>query len=202
MGFFNFFKKKKNASKGITNVFEEMRLQEEGKKLTNQGISYRNLGEYEKAMKIFMEAITKFSYMPAITYIGTTAILKGDIDGAIKWFEISIKKPPKGSNYMEFEWQNQLGLIYLYHKNDPDEAKNKFEAALRAPKPDKISDEIYKVIISETHRNLAAAHLLLGELDEAYFYAMKRLAVDPDCEKSQKIVSVCVETRKSNNFPF
>ncbi len=191
MGIFNFFRKNK-PPKEVEKVFEKMRLELEGRKLADEAISYRNLGEYNKAFELLRKAIEKYNYKPAITLIGTTAMIKGDFDGAIDWFEVNIKNPPKEEEYLLIEWYSNLGVIHLFKKEDCETACTIFEKALSIPKPSEISDDKYEAMISPIHRDLAIAYLACGQISLAASFARKRLAYDPNCEKSQRVISMCL----------
>ncbi len=171
MSFLNPFRKDRRPPKAVEKVFEKMRVELEGRKLADEAISYRNLGEYEKALRLLMDAVQKYNYTPALTLVGTTALLKGDIDGAINWFEANIKDPPKGSSYLAIEWYANLGVIYLYKKEDCKKACVMCEKALSLSKPIEINDEQYNTTISAVHRDLAVAYLACGEISLALDFA-------------------------------
>jgi tetratricopeptide (TPR) repeat protein len=200
MGFFNIFKKDKKPPKEFEKIFEKMKIQLEGKKLADEAISYQNLGEYERAYNLLMESIEKFNYLPAITLIGTTALLKGDIEKAIEWFEINIKNPPKGGSHLIIEWYANLGLIYFRKKEDIEKARMIYEKALCIPKPPEISDGLYNTIISGVHRDIAVVYLISGEISLANNFARKRLAFDPDCASSKKVLAMIAE--QQNSIPY
>ncbi len=71
---------------------KKMAREEEGRKLADQAISYRNVGNFNKALELLKRALTEFDYKPAIVLIGTTAVLKGEIKNAIRWFELQIEE--------------------------------------------------------------------------------------------------------------
>lgn len=191
MDLLKLFRKDKTLPKGVERVFEKMKFEMEGRKLADQAISYRNLGEYQKALLLLREALEKYRYMPAVTLIGTTAMIKGDIDGAIDWFEGNIRSPMKGAEYLLIELYGNLGAIYLYKKEDARQARALFERALTLPKPDDMSDEHYATSLSLIHRDIAVTYLALGEEFLARDFATKRLKFNPDCDSSKRVISMC-----------
>jgi len=202
MSLLNPFRKNKKPPKEVEKVFEEMRVGLEGRKLADEAISYRNLGEYNKALRLLMDALEKYGYKPAITLIGTTALLKGDIEGAIKWFETNIKDHPKDEDGLLIEWYGNLGVIYLYKKEDWKTARVICERALNIPKPPKISDEQYEFMISLVHRDVAVAYLACGEITLALDFARKRLAFDPNDDSSKKVISMCLAQKNSSSLNY
>lgn len=206
MSFLNPFRKDKRPprpSKAVEKIFEKMRVELEGRKLADEAISYRNLGEYEKALRLLMDAVQKYNYTPALTLIGTTILLKGDVDGAIDWFDANIKNPPKGSSYLAIEWYANLGVIYLYKKEDCKKACVMCEKTLSPSKPIEISDEQYNITISAVHRDLAVAYLACGEISLALDFAKKRLAFNPGCDTSKKVISMCsAQLNKTSHAPY
>jgi tetratricopeptide (TPR) repeat protein len=200
MSFFNFFRNDKKPPKAVERVFEKMKVDLEGRELSDKAISYRNLGEYDKALTLLKDAIEKYNYKPAITLIGTTALLKGDVDSAISWFEVNIKKPPKDARYLLIEWYANLGVIYLYKKEDFTTACTMFEKALNIPKSDELSNAKYEAMISPIHRDIAIAYLACGENTLAVDFAKKRLASDPNCEKSKKVISMSLARRNKTSL--
>ncbi|MBM3150707.1 MAG: tetratricopeptide repeat protein [Chloroflexi bacterium] len=188
-------RKEKKPPKGVERIFERMKKQLEGKMMADEAISYRNLGEYEKAYKLLIESFEKYRYLPAITLIGTTALLKGDIDKAIEWFEVNIENPPEGSGYLLIEWYANLGLIFFQNKQDYSKARTIYEKALGIPKSSDIDDGLYNTMISGVHRDIAAVYMRCGQISLAADYARKRLAFDPDCEISKKVLAACLANK-------
>lgn len=191
MSIFNRFRKEKKPPKEMIKVFEEMKTQMEGHKLADEALSYRNLGEYEKAYGLLMKSLQNYHYLPAITLIGTTAVIQGNIEKAIEWFELNTINPPKGNGYLIIEWYANLGLIYFLKKHDLEKARSIYEKALSIPKSNGIDDGSYDLIISGVHRDIAVVYFMCGQIILAAKYARIRLDFNPDCEIGKEILEAC-----------
>jgi tetratricopeptide (TPR) repeat protein len=190
MGFFNFFKKKEKAPpKEVRLVFEKMKRQMEGRKLADQAISYRNVGNYDKAFSLLEMALVDFGYKPAITLIGTTKVLQGDIEGAIEWFSDQLNTLREDGDYPVMEIYANLGSIYNKYLHDYTKALYMYNKALDLPRLNSVSEEHYRLMLSNVHHDMAIVYVNLGELSLAREYAKKRLGVQPDCADSKAIMA-------------
>ena len=191
MGLIDFFRKKEGIPKAVERVFEKMKRELEGKKLADQAISCRNLGNFEKAFSLLRRALTEFDYKPAILLIGTTAVVKGDINGAIEWFTTSIEDQHKRGDAPLIELYANLGSIYCKHRQECGKAIDLYRKALDAPRPPIYGEDYYLLCVSAVHRDMAVAFQTLGSYSNARAYAVNTLQVDPDCSVSKAIISFC-----------
>jgi tetratricopeptide (TPR) repeat protein len=209
MGLFQFFKKKEKAPpKETQNLIIQMSRNLEGQKLVNEAISYRNLGNFDKAFSLLEKALFEFTYTPAVTLIGTTMVLKGDIDHATQWFLEMIQSFSNKGNPSELrkaldvidptlgdglliELYANIGSIYNKYRKDYCKALQMYEKALIIPKPNSIGQDGYSLMISNIHHDMAIVHLNLGDFVLARKYAMKRLEVQPNCNNSKAIIAHC-----------
>jgi tetratricopeptide (TPR) repeat protein len=103
--------------KEVQRVFEHMKRNLEGRRLADEAISYRNLGNYNRALELLKKALEEFDYKPAITLIGTTAVLKGDVEGAIQWFSLAIEQHLKRGDFPLIELYANLAVC---RRGNPD----------------------------------------------------------------------------------
>ncbi|TVL97529.1 MAG: hypothetical protein CV087_22240 [Candidatus Brocadia sp. WS118] len=190
MGIFSLFKKKKplDPPKEVRDVMEKMARMEEGRKLADQAISYRNVGNFNKALELLKRALTDFDYKPAIILIGTTAVLKGDIKNAVLWFELQIKEREKANDFPLIELYANLGSIYHKYYKNHKKALEQYIKALKAPRPSILDEEAYLHMESNVYHDMA---IVYGHLDDAMRSrqcAEKCLRVKPDCPVCRKIL--------------
>jgi tetratricopeptide (TPR) repeat protein len=197
MGIFDFLRKKKEEPpKALKRVFDIMGREFEGRKLVDEAISYRNLGDYEKALKLLYRALTEFKYAPAATLIGTTAVIKGDIDGAIRWFELQIKERGAANDPPLIELYANLGSIYNKYRRDYAKALQMYEMALKAPRPGIYDDQAYAQMESNVNHDIAVVYWTLRDHAKAREYAEARLRIQPDCPDCQKIIEQLTRQEK------
>jgi|688.fasta_scaffold74973_1 tetratricopeptide (TPR) repeat protein len=197
MRIFDMFKKKKEElPEAVKRVFDVMGREFEGRKLTDEAISYRNLGDYEKALTLLHRALTEFKYAPAATLIGTTAVIKGDIDGAIRWFELQIKERGAANDLPLIELYANLGSIYNKFRRDYAKALQVYEMALKAPRPGIYDDQAYALMVSNVYHDIAVVYWTLKNNAKAREYAEARLRIQPDCPDCQKIIEQLTRQEK------
>ena len=187
MGLFEFFKKKEKAPRDLRPILDKMKLHMEGRKLADEAISYRNFGDYGKAFQLLETSLRDYNYTPAITLIGTTKVLQGDINGAIQWFLKHLNTVSTDA-YPILELYANLGSIYNKYLNAYSEALQMYEKALEMPRPRTISEDNYRIMVSMVHHDMAIVYDNLGELSLARDYAKRRLEVVPDCPDCTEIV--------------
>jgi tetratricopeptide (TPR) repeat protein len=191
MGFFSrFFAKGESVPRELRPVFEEMRRNEEGRKLADQAISYRNVGNFDKALKLLMQALSEFGYDPAIILIGTTAVKKGNVAEAVRWFELQIKAKEKSRDFPLIELYANLGSIYHKHYQDDDKALAAYANALRAPRPSVYDEVAYSHMESNVYHDMAVVYSKMDDFIGARRSAEKCVRLRPDCP-------VCGEIAKS-----
>jgi tetratricopeptide (TPR) repeat protein len=192
MGFFDFFKKKKPATE-VEKVFEKIHAQLKAKRIVDQAISHRNLGQYDKAICILRDVLKKYPvYTPAKSVLGVTLMKKGDIDDAERHFKNMLTEYVDGKNYPLAEIYANLGSLYHnYRKNIPTSLEY-YRLALNSPKPDDVSDEEYRFILSGVYRDLCVIYSCdIGDLGLAKRYALRRLEVVKDCPTARKVYNLC-----------
>ena len=190
MGFLGLFKKK-GPPKEVRDTLRTMMREEEGRKLADEAISYRNVGNFQKAFELLKRAATEFDYKPARVLIGTTAVLKGDIEGAIGWFEVQIKELEHDNEFPLIELYANLGSIYSKCHKDYARALEIYVKALQAPRPAIIADEGYSHMESNVYHDMAIAYCNLGDAVQARQCAEKRMQVEPDCPDCKKVLAFC-----------
>lgn len=210
MGLFKFLRKKeKDPPKEVKKVFAKMDRFMEGRKLADEAISYRNVGNYDKAFRLFEISLRDFNYTPAITLIGTTKVLQGDINGALKWFMDKLNTV-SADEYPIIEFYANVGSIYNKYLSDYSKAVKMYEKALKMPRPYSISEDNYRVMVSMVHHDMAIVYKNLGNLSLASKYAKLRLEVVPDCSDCLELISSIAKTslptstkeESSPYFPF
>ncbi len=189
MGLFDFFKKKDPNSppREVREVMKKMARMLEGRKLADRAISYRNVGDFDKALRLLYRALTEFDYKPAILLIGNTAVKKGDIGNAIRWFKLQIKEQANKDGFPLIELYANLGSIYHNHCKEHTKALNMYNMALKAPRPKSLSTEAYAFMESNIFHDVACVYLSLGNGMKARTFAEKSLRVQPDCPTCRKI---------------
>ena len=194
MSIFDLFrkKKKKDLPEDIQRVFDKIwrveAREQEGRKITDEAISYRNLGNFEKATELLYRALNEFEYTPAAVLVGTTLAMKGDIDGAIRWFELQIKEHGAANDFPLIEFYANLGSIYNRNRKDYAKALQMYASALKAPRPAIYDDQAYAQIESNVFHDMAIVYWTLGDHTRARRYVEERLRVQPDCPDCKKII--------------
>ena len=190
MGVLRLFKKKDRLDppKKVREVMKKMAREEEGRKLADQAISYRNVGNFNKALELLKRALTEFDYKPAIVLIGTTAVLKGEIKNAIRWFELQIEEREKANDFPLIELYANIGSIYHKYYKDNRKALEMYSKALKAPRLAMYDEEAYSHMESNIYRDLAVVYGHLGDAIRSRKCAEKRLRVQPDCPVCRKIL--------------
>jgi Tfp pilus assembly protein PilF len=149
----------------LTACANNVRLQEQAGNHLNIGSAYLGSGQYNAALKEFMEAekLTpddpKVHYMLGISYHG-----KGLDDLAIMEFQRALALKPNDS-----EVHNFLGVIYL-EKGRLDDAIASFNRAL--------ADILYETPAA-THYNLGRAYYEKGQYDTALKHYRDAIAKEP-----------------------
>jgi tetratricopeptide (TPR) repeat protein len=176
-----------------------------GKKLANEGLSHRAIGNYDKALELFSQAIKQYTYLPAVSLVATTLIKQDRLDGAEKWIHTCLKHYQERTDFVgvKVELLANLGVIYVRTKRFA-EALAAYETALGIGCPEDISPEVFDVMRSGIYRDLAFLYACLSEeervahgndgrdltecgraieyMKQSYEYCVRRLAVQPDCE--------------------
>lgn len=195
MGIFDLFrkkKKKKDLPEDVKRVFDKIwrveTREQEGRKITDEAISYRNLGNFEKATELLYRALNEFEYTPAAVLVGTTLAMKGDIDDAIRWFELRIKEHGAANDFPLIEFYANLGSIYNRYRKDYAKALQMYASALKALRPAMYDDQAYAQIESNVFHDMAVVYWTLGDHTRARRYVEERLRVQPDCPDCKKII--------------
>lgn len=188
MGIFNFFKNKEKTPDELRPIFDRMKRHMDGHKMADEAISYRNLGDYDKALQLLEVALRDYEYKPAISLIGNTKLLQGDINGAILWFTDHITTV-SSDEYPILEFYANLGSICNKYLNQYSRAIKFYEKALEMPRPYNISEDNYRIMVSMVHHDMAIIYENLGELSLAHEYAKRRLAVEPACLDCKEMIA-------------
>lgn len=200
MGLFDIFRKREPLPRPVKRVFDAVTRELEGKKIVDEAISYRNVGNYQKSLSLLMKALTEFDYKPAILLIGTTAVESGDVEGAIEWFSTVIEDQTKRRDFPLMELYANLGSIYSKHRKEYRIAIELYQKALRAPRPPIFGDDYYMIATSAIQRDMAVTFYNLGDLLGAREFAERCLQVNGDCAISKEIISQCEIREKLNNL--
>lgn len=184
MGLFKFFKKKDP----LDGLWERTTRMQEGRKLADKAISYRNVGNFDKALELLERSLSEFDYWPAITLIGTTTVLKGDIENAIRWFELQIKERESANDYPLIELYANLGSIHNAYRKDYAKALEMYAKALESPRPSMLDDEGYAIMESNVYHDMAIVYTNLNDGRRARECAQKHLRVQPECSVCRKTV--------------
>lgn len=132
----------------------------------------------------------------AATLIGTTAVIKGDIDGAIRWFELQIKERGAAKDLPLIELYANLGSIYNKYRKDHAKALQMYEMALKAPRPGIYDEQAYAQLESSVNHDIAVVYWTLRDHAKAREYAEARLRIQPDCPDCQKIIEQLTRQEK------
>jgi tetratricopeptide (TPR) repeat protein len=155
--------------------------------LADEAISYRNVGNYDKAFRLLKRAIDRHDYRAAIALVGTTAVMKGDIEGAIEWFSFQLRTLPDNGDYCLIELYANLGSIYNQYVQNYDRALEMYEKGLAAHPPVGIDRRGYDQMVTNAHRDMTIVYQNLGDLSRAKEYAQRvlRNSADDDIVKSR-----------------
>jgi tetratricopeptide (TPR) repeat protein len=199
MRFFDFFKKKKLSTK-VEKVFDKIHAELMARRMVDQAISHRNLGQYDQAICLLNDVLKKYSvYTPAKSVLGVTLIMKGDIDGAERHFKNMAAEYADGKEYPLAEIYANLGSLYHNYRKDIPTSLEYYQLALNSPKPDDISDEGYEIILSGVYRDLCVIYFYkIRDLALAKQYAIKRLEVVKDCPTAQRVYDICLKIEEKN----
>jgi tetratricopeptide (TPR) repeat protein len=202
MGLFDFFKKKKLPTE-VEKVFDKIHTELMARRMVDQAISHRNLGQYDQAICLLNDVLKKYPvYTPAKSVLGVTLMVKGDIEGAERHFKNMSIEYADGKEYPLAEIYANLGSLYHNHRKDIKTSLEYYQLALNSPKPDHISDEKYKIMMSGVYRDLCVIYFhKIRDLALAKQYAIKRLEVVKDCPAAKKIYDFCllIEEKIKNN---
>ncbi len=188
MGVFDFLgkvfdflgKNEQSPPKAVKRVFDVMLREEEGRKLTDEAISYRNICNFDKAFEILLRAVEEFDYKPAVVLIGTTAIIKGDIDGALRWFKVQIKERGDAKDFPLIELYANVGSIYN-NRGDYTRALKMYAKALKSPHLGMYNDDDYKHVKGNVYHDIALVYSTLGDTTRARRYAEGHRRVRTEC---------------------
>lgn len=190
MGIFNIKKKKKtDTPEKLIPIFEKMKRNMDGRKIADEALSHRNLGNFDKALSLLKESLNKFDYIPAMTLISTTFILQKKYNEAIDWIKKCLIKLKDSNTYIKMELLANLGLIYFRELKDYDKALKVYLNALRINKPTEIDEDAYELMKSNIYRDLAGVYFMSGDIENSYKCCKLRLKVVADCELTLKLKS-------------
>jgi len=191
MGIFDFFKKG-TLDKDVGRVFHKMDNWLQGQQMVDQAISFRNLGQYDKAITILKETVGKYPiYVPAKIVLGNTLRIKGDIDGAEVLFKKILSEHATGDDYPLIEVYANLGVIYWLDRKDLKTSLKYYEIALNAKKPETIEDKKYELLRSDVYRDLCMIYFEAQNFELAKQYAFKRLQTIEHCPNASRVYGCC-----------
>ncbi len=194
MGLFKSGKKRITSSKEQKQIIEKLNRKVMGHRLADEAISYRNIGKYEKSLKLLKKSLFEFDYKPAISIIGVTLALKGDVNKAISWLSENIEKLEKQKGYPIIELYANLGWIFssdTFGLKKYDTAIDMYYKALSAPLAQNLSEDYYTFEIGNVYRDMAIVYYKSGDLSKAREYAQKRLETQPECIECRKLIELC-----------
>jgi tetratricopeptide (TPR) repeat protein len=209
MGLFNKIKKKKNnnePSKDVEQIFKKLSNLEKPKVMVDKAISFRELGQYEKAINILLDVLKNYQeYKPAKTVLGVTFAQKGDIKKAEMLFEKIIAQHKNDKDFLLTDVYANLGNIRWKHYKDIKGALKYFELALNAPKLSGMDDNTYEIIKSGVNKDLCWLYFEQKDLTNAKMHAARRFKIVRDCSVASKVLGICLLEEFSvdyNNFEF
>jgi tetratricopeptide (TPR) repeat protein len=124
----------------------------------------RNYGAAEKLLADFRgETFPKEDATPTAFYHGRTALARGDIAAAERYFiaatpalEAHVRNDPD-----DLDWRARLALLYAYRQRKDDAVREARDAVAKEPESDNAYYGAFRVA------NLALVYALVGEQDEA-----------------------------------
>ncbi len=199
MGIFDFLKKKKKE-KDIEEIFKKASRFTEAKQLVDKAISYRNLKQYDKAIKTLEDVLINYSfYLPAKTILGTTLLAKGDLNKAENQFNKILSEHSDDGQYALTEVYANLGALNYFHKNEKKTALEYYQLGLKSPRPENIDSNTYELLISNIYRDLSLLYSIEGDYLSAKKYAMLRLSVNKKCPIASKAYGVSLFNEFKND---
>ncbi|MFC1580043.1 tetratricopeptide repeat protein [Thermodesulfobacteriota bacterium] len=207
MGFFDKFKEDKNESdlpEDIEKTLGKLYHGEEVRKLVNKAISYRNLGQYDKAIGIIKEVIKNHpNYLPATTVLGNTLTMKGDFVEAENYFKKVLSEYSEKEEFNLMETYANLGVIRWRKYNDIKGALEYYDLALNEVNtgpvyyPEfglygEISENSYEYAKSNIYKDLCSLYFEIEKYDLAKKYAAKRLKIVSDCLVASRVFGSCL----------
>jgi tetratricopeptide (TPR) repeat protein len=186
MGVFDFIKNRKR-NKDIEEIFKKATPFAEAKQLVDKAISYRNLKQYEKAIKILEDVLTNYPfYLPAKTILGTTLLKKGEVNKAENQFKKILSEHATDGQYALAEVYANLGALNYFQKDNKEAALEYYQLGLKSPKPENIDSKLHELSISNIYRDLSLLYSIEGDYLSAKKYATLRLSVNKNCPIATK----------------
>lgn len=198
MGFFRRSKDSDKLPKDVEKIFKEISKAQQPREMVDKAISFRNLGQFDKALGILNAVIKNHpEYEPAVPILGTTLMMKGEIDAAERYLLGVLNKYRSGNNFAIFEIYANLGLLRWKHRHDIDGALKYYGLALKSPKPDRkegwsLTDENFEIARSNVYRDLGMLHFDSGNISLAKQFATMRLNIVKDCYIASKTLGTCI----------
>jgi len=190
MGIFDYFKDRKEK-KEIDRILDKVSAHQQAKDLVNKAISYRNINETQRAIKILETVLNKYpEYRAANSIYGNTLRQAGMIDEAIHFFKNIAEKDNGSGVYGPKEIYANIGLIYFFDKNHTQTALKYYKLALEAPECPSINKNSNEHIMSSIYRDLAYIFFTQNDYKKSKNYAKKRLEIQTKCPNSSKILGL------------
>lgn len=187
MSILNFFKEQK-SKKELNRIADKVENYQQAKDFVNKAMSYRNIKDFDKALKILEKVLKEYpNYKAANLVYGVTLRLSREVDKALSFFNELLLMDNGSGVYNPKEIYANIGVIYLFDKDQPDKALDYYRLALKAPNCPNIDEKGNNIIISNIHRDIAYVFFVLRKYENSISFAEKRLNVQNKCPMSSKI---------------
>ena len=191
--FDKFKKDRQNIPKDVERIFGKLYDIEKVKGIVDKAISFRELGQYDKAIGMLKQVISDYpDYRPAKTVLGVTLLQKGDISEAQKYFKKILAEHSNDNEFMMTDVYANLGSIRWKHYDDIDGALEYYNLALNAPKIPSIDNDSCELIKSNVHKDLCWLYFGQKNLPLARKYAALRFGLVRDCPVASKVLGFCL----------
>ena len=188
MSILDIFRKiKYDTPRELLPIFVKMKNDIKGKKLADEALSHRTIGNFTEAHSLLKKSLEKYNYTPAMILVSTTLILQKKFNEAIKWIHNCLKILDDNNSDIKIELFANLGLIYLHNLKDYNKALTAYLEALSINLPERIDEKVFELMKSNIHRDLAWVYFYLNDLKNSYKYCKLRLDVISDCEQTLKL---------------
>jgi tetratricopeptide (TPR) repeat protein len=206
MGFFNRKKvtnqnNEDKLSSEIERIFCKLSKNQEASKKVDKAISYRELGEYDRSIKILKDIINQYpAYFPAKNALGVTLLRKGDFKQA-EWLFLNIAKDSRNGSekFPLTDVYANLGVIRWKNYDDIDGAIKFYKLAIADESSPEIDQKTYEMVRSGPHRDLCWLYFGKQDLKNAMYHAKKRLDIVSDCIIASKVLGISLVSEFLND---
>ncbi len=183
---------KQELSPEIERIFSKLSENQEASKKVDKAISYRELGEFDKSIKILKNVTKEYpEYFPAKNALGVTLLRKGDFKQA-EWLFLNIAKDSRNGSekFPLTDVYANLGVIRWKNYDDIDGAIKFYKLAIADESNPEIDQKAYEMARSGPHRDLCWLYFGKQDLKKAMYHAKKRLDIVSDCIIASKVLGI------------